>query len=285
MWSLGRMLKSIPELVLDPSRYIPLFNNLSNKLTISPELTSRACWLLNTCFNCYIADDEESYISKEFTKFSDLLLGAISAYSDPNTDDAAFGALNRLIEKTPATLVSEYNTLFQKVINQVGILLQSSVTTIAHHQMIGFCSIIQALIINVSEQILPFADELMNLLNSVLGWSDLVGDVLPAMGAIARAIGPQFEKYASASLELIFNLLSRSEYIHPAAIFVGDICSTGIAFPDEVTNNFVGALFVALERDDIPLQTRNAVFSALGEIVKQVKEKSDSWLEKLLFAL
>lgn len=287
MWSLGRMVEEIPELASDPQRFSLICENVLQKMDVSDELTSRACWLLNTCFEVFSIEDEESPLVCNFDKLADSLLQVVDKH-DVSAQDAAFGALNKLIEKTPSSLTVSYNLLFEKVTAKLATLIDSD-TEVKNspkytQMMIGLLSLIQAIVMNVGNLISQVSDALMSMLITSLNSLDgaLVCEVLPAMGAVARAIGPNFEKYLNDLLGKVFEYLSQEEYVQPAAVFVNDIFNAFLSFPDELTNLFVESLFNALKFENLTIQARLATFSALSEIAKQIGSKSVTWIETYL---
>jgi hypothetical protein len=57
----------------------------------------------------------------------------------------------------------------------------------------------------------------------------LASEMLPAIGALARAMRGEFPAQLEKRLELVFASLDSVEYIRPAAVFVSDILCSGIA--------------------------------------------------------
>ncbi|OHT12283.1 hypothetical protein TRFO_17976 [Tritrichomonas foetus] len=287
MWSLGRLVNEIPELVVDQVRFGRLCENVAQKMDVSDELTSRACWLLNVCFNVFCLDDTNSPLVQNFEKFSILLMQAADKY-DVNAQDAAFGALNRLIERTPSTIADQYNQLFNMVTAKLSVLISADDTVRNNpkytQQMIGLLSLVQAIVMNVGEMIRNVSDQLMSMLIVALDFQNgtFVCEVLPAMGAVARAIQEDFGKYMPSLLEKVFEYLSKAEFVQPAAVFVADIFNSFPSFPDELTDRFVKALFNTLNFDDITTQAIIASFSALAEIAKMIREKCLPWIETYL---
>ncbi|KAH0790970.1 importin subunit beta-1 [Histomonas meleagridis] len=287
MWSLGRMIEEIPELASDEQRFNVICDNVLQRLNVSEELTSRACWLLGTSFCAFSAEEVESPLAKNFVKLSENLLQVVDVYG-VTAQDAAFGALNRLVEHTSSTLTAPYNLLFQKATAKLQTLIEdeNAIRNNAKYtqELIGLLSLIQAIVINVGPIISSVSDELMMLLIrslNLLG-GELVCEVLPAMGAVARAIGSNFGKYLQVLLGKVFEYLSQEEYVQPAAVFVNDIFNAFESFPDELTNQFVQTLFKALQMENLTIQARLATFTALSEIAKQIGPKSIPWLEAFL---
>lgn len=287
MWSLGRIVEEIPELAADPQRFSLICENVLQRMDVSDELTSRACWLLNTCFEVFSNEDDESPLVCSFDKLSDSLLQVVDK-NDVSAQDAAFGALNRLIEKTPSSLTGSYNLLFEKVTAKLAVLIDSDAEVKSSpkytQMMIGLLSLIQAIVMNVGNLISQVSDDLMSMLIASLNSLEgaLVCEVLPAMGAVARAIGQNFEKYLQDLLGKVFEYLSQEEYVQPAAVFVNDIFNAFPSFPDELTNLFIESLFNALKFENLTIQARLATFSALSEIAKQIGNKSVTWIESFL---
>lgn len=288
MWSLGRMIKEINTLPMDPERFVTLCTNVAQRMNVSDELTCRACWLLRECFAVFSRDDENSPLVQNFMKFAVLLMECVERY-DGNAQDAAFGALNKLIECTPETIAVEYNKLFEIVTAKLAQIITvfkgsdrfpSKIT----QQIIGYLFLIQGIVMNVGAMISTISDQLMAMLIAVLDFqqANLITEVLPAMGAIARAIKEGFLKFLPSLLPKVFEFLSMTEFVQPAAVFVSDIYNGCPAFPEEMTNQFVKALFNCLTFDDLPIEAQIAVFIALAEIATSIGEKSLPWIQAFL---
>jgi importin subunit beta-1 len=288
MWSLGRMIERIPELIIEPERFQVLTTAITTKMNISSQLTSRACWLYNRIFNVFSPGEEDSLIAINFTEFSSLLLEAADVWQDEvDPLDAAYGALNRLIERTPSTLVEPYAAFLEKVVQKLNILIQNP-EKLKHphslHKALGLCSFIQAIVMNIGPVIAPSADTLIQLLLHALGTTegDLICEVLPALGAIARAIGTGFLPYLEGLIPQIQEYLTVQETVQYAAVFVSDIYSAINQFPAEITGRFVELLFQSFSIDDLSNEGRVASFSALTEIAKQIGLECMPWVEQFL---
>lgn len=292
MWSLGLLIKKKPDLILEnPQRFGILCENVSQRMNVSDELTSRACWLLNNCFNVFSRDDEESPLVQNFEKFSTLLLECADKF-DINAQSSAFGALDRLIEHTPSTIAEQYNKLFSMVTAKLQFLIvefqNENVLNSPKYtqQMIGLLTLVHDIVMNVGPMISNVSDQLMSMLIAALDFQNgnFICEVLPAMGAVARAIRQDFTKYLGNLIEKVFNFLSEPEYVQPAAVFVSDIFNSfpDPPFPDDFTEKFVLALFETLNFETLQSQSRTAVFSALANIATYIGPKCAPWIEKYI---
>lgn len=289
MWSLGRMIDRIPELVTDPERFVAITSAIAQKLEISEALTSRAGWLFNKIFNVFSPGEGDSLIATNFGQFSELLLNAADIYKAVDPLDAAYGALNKLIEKTPSDIVQPYADFLQLVINRLALLIQSASTgeqllPYNLHKMLGLCSFVEAIVMNIGTLISDSAPSLVDLLLCALPISngDLVCVVLPALGAVARAIGANFVPYLENLLPKLEFFLQEQSYAYYAAVFVCDIYNAIPDFPSGVTDQFVSLLFGAFDIPEISNDTRVAIFYALTEIVKQIGPNCFPWVEQFL---
>jgi len=288
MWSLGRMIERIPELVTDDVRFERLSLAVSSKLHLSSELTLRGCWLFNRVFNVFAPSDETSILAQNFESLSDLLLTAADAFNAVESIDAAYGALNKLIEKTPSTLVEAYSSFLEKTIDRLGQLVEKSQKEFPKddsvHKMIGLCSFIQAITMNIGEVIKPIADKLISMLMAALsiGEGILMCEVFPALGAITRAIGPLFEPYLPDFIPYLKSMLEDIGNFQFAAVFVSDLYSALPSFAEETTDYFVNILFSYLNNEMLSNEARINTFSALTEIAKHLGEGSLLWIERFL---
>lgn len=286
MWSLGIMIEEIPELVTDPSRFAPLVEQVSKKINGSDEITSRCCWLLNCCFGAFSSAEESSPLVTNFDNFAEMLLQA-GEKSDVDAQDTAYGALSRLIERTPSSIADAYNRLFAKLTAKLGNLLRedprldrSSPKLV--QQIIALLALVQAIVMNVGPMIGSIAGDLMAILSQYLQASNnYVCEVLPAMGAVARAIGDAFVPYAKELLPKAFEYLESEEFAYPAAVFIGDVFNSIKGIAPEITEHCIRLLFGALDRfDSMVSQGRLACFTALTAIAKYVGKDCMGWLDK-----
>ena len=293
MWSLGRIINDVPDLVLDPQRFAAICTQVSTVLQSSSTLASRCCWLLHICFSAFKGQDDESLqlLANNFTPFTDLLLATANQY-DVGTVGAAYAAINDLILYTPSGLEEQYNILFQKVTAKLKAILTETgghlTSTLEIHHTIWICSIVQMITIYVGDAIANISDELIvmlfQLIHSTNG--DLIAEVLPAIGAIARAIKDKFLPYAQQLIPLLDNLLHNEDFIQPAAVLVGDLYSSLETIPADVTNRFVESLFEAFNFETLTREARNAIMSVLGtQIAKNIGKDCLPWLDTLLARL
>ena len=288
MWSLGLMIEEIPDLVTDPVRFGPLIERISKKITGSDEMTSRCCWLLSCCFGAFSPQEESSPLVTNFDSFAEMLLQA-GEKSDVDAQATAYGALSRLIERTPASIAEAYNRLFSKLTVKLGTFLQedprlASSSPKQVQQIIALLSLVQAIVMNVGPMICSIAGELMGILSRYLQASNnYVCEVLPAMGAVARAIGDDFVPYAKDLLPRVFEYLQAEEFAYPSAVFIGDVFNSIKGIAPDVTDHCTVLLFQALTNfDNMAPQGRLACFTALTAIAKYIGKDCMKWLDKFM---
>lgn len=290
MWSLGRIILDVPDLVADPDRFNCIFLNVPNVLTYSATLAARCCWLLGQCFKAFEGRDEEvlQLLGQSFETYSNLLLNVTDAYDD-DTSSAAYGALNDLVVYAPPNILEAYNNLFEKVTKRLGELLEkNNGNTLVGTQMnhcIWICSIIQTITIYIGDRVSPISGDLMDMLLQLLQASngELIPEVLPAIGAVARAIKNEFIVYANDLMKYISELLEMNLYIQPATVLVGDIFSSIESIDIETANKFVALIFSAFNYPNLSRENKNAMMSVLGtQIAPAVGTECIPWLDQLL---
>lgn len=294
MWSLGRLIKNFPFLVMDQDLFGRLCESVAGRMDVSDALTGRACWLLSICFSQFSKDDEESPLVSNFEKFSELLLECADKFDD-TAPDAAFGALDKLLEHTPGTIADQYNKLFELITAKLQYLIaQYQNESIENNdkytqQMIGLLSLVHHIIMNVGPMISNISDQLMEMLNEALDFQDgnFVCEILPAMGGIARAIQSDFTKFIPTLMEKVFTYLESEETILSAASFISDIfnSSPDPPFPDDFIERIVGVLSEVLNNDNLKPQTRISVFSAIANVAFYIGDKCESWIGDYLDSL
>jgi hypothetical protein len=285
MWLLGRVIEGTPDLVTDVDRFNRLLDSIRPKLHVSDQLTSRACWLLSTCFSAFFPLDRSSALAQQFDSLSDLLLQA-SAYFDVDSQEAAMGALSKLIERTPRTLVPEYSRLLAKLTARLAPLLAPDAPPGAGRKgtqlVVGLLALIQAIVMNVGDAIGAEAAPLLRMLVAATHAS-LASETLPAIGALARAMRAEFAPHLGGLVDLVFAFLDSRQNVRPAAVFLSDILCSGVALDGPLIARIGAALTAELERfDRLGHEARLAVFTALCDFVKCVGRDSAPWIDRYL---
>jgi hypothetical protein len=260
MWSLGRLVEHAPELVADEDRFGALFRRVSEKFDVSVELTSRGCWLLHVCFGAFESDDSNSPLVNHFDELADVLLAA----AETDAQEAALGALSKLIERTPETLTAEYLRLLGKLIERL--------------PMQAILGLVQAIVLNVGSLIEPQAGDLIAMLIPAV---QTTSEVLPTMGAIARAIKNEFAQYLPQLLDSVFVDFTNEEFVRPVALFVSDIVCSIENLDPELIGKFVEFLIRAFKTfETLGFEEKVAAFVALADLAGAVGP--DKWLDQFL---
>jgi importin subunit beta-1 len=283
MWAIGRMVDVNPDLVTDLDRFNRLLESITRKLHVSDELTSRACWLLSTCFSAFFPLDESSALTQQFEPLSDLLLQA-SSYFDLDSQEAAMGALSKLIERTPRILVKEYRCLLGKLTARLEPLLQPEAALRGQLKstqlIVDLLALIQAIVMNVGAE---GGGLLRMLVGAIRIHTNLAGEILPTIGALARAVKGEFAPYLEELLGLVFTFLESSEYVRPAAVFVSDVLCSGIALDAVLLQKIEAGLTSEFEvLDSVGYEAKLAVFTALSDLAKSVGLENNAWFDKYL---
>lgn len=290
MWSLGRMIDRVPEIAHDEGRFNKFCEIVQTKIKISPELTTRGCWLITKLFSVFSPGDEDSFIAKNFVSLSNMLLDSADIFEGKGSLDAldaAYGALDKLIERTPSTLLNQYSNLLDSVIKRLEPLVRKTSSS-SHpyqlHQAIGLLSFVQAIVFNIS----PYISDhkvLVNLipvLVTALQNQSLVTEVLRALGAIIRALGDEGKQYIPQLIDPLKGYLSKVDMVSDAALFISDIYSVVNLNDPQITNTFVELLFNAYESENSTPDIRISIISALTEIAKQFGDKCLPWCDHFL---
>lgn len=288
-WGLGQIIRENPKLVLDQERFEMICNQIPTVLLSSPNLESRCFWLLHIIFVAFKGSDEETsqVLGDNFDQFADMLLSAAES-ADADTVCSAYAAINDLVLYAPNGIVVEYNRLFEKI---TAILLRiiaesdGKLTSVLElNRTKGICMVLETITMFVGDRITEIADKIMNMLSQLLQTSNgvLIPEVLPCIGAVARAIKNQFAPYADDLIPLLNSLLQSQEYIQPASFLIGDLYSSLDSLPKEVTNNFVHSLLDALNLD-VSNDIRNEILNVLGtQIAQNIGTDCIPWLDIFL---
>lgn len=291
LWSLGRIIQDVPQLVVEPQRFAMIVSRIPAVLQISSTLAARCCWLLDFVFEAFhLCNETAELLGNNFEQFSDMLLMITELY-ETETIETAYNVINNLVIYAPNGIYEKYNTLFKKVTAKLGKILQTTggeLTTQSEFSHINWiCYIVQTITIFVGERISNISNELMQMLLQLISKNGiLIPEVLNAIGAIARAIKENFSPYAQRLIPFIVQLLKSPENLQPAALIIGDLYSSLSGFPSEVTQEFVELLLEGLNSDDISKEARNAILNVLGtQIAQNIGSDCQPWLDIFLSKL
>lgn len=283
MWSLGIMCEQIPDLSQDEERFAAIITKVTNVMTSSCPIYTRSCWLLGNVFGNFSPEEETTILSANFDALALVFMRTSTLYGQESIS-AAYGALNRLIAQTPMNIVESYNNLLVNVMNALDQLIQSNTISkdaISHY--IWLISTIQAIVMNIGHEMIQYSGRLMEMLLNLLNMhnSDLTAEILPAVGAVARALQGYFSPYMEVVLGIVMQRLPTDDFIAPTAVLVGDLYSVFGSLGD-VDVQIIETLFEALHRDMLVQTDKSTVFSALGEVALRTVPACHQWLERLL---
>ncbi|EAY10718.1 hypothetical protein TVAG_364430 [Trichomonas vaginalis G3] len=284
MWSLGVMCEQIPDLSQDEERFVLILTKVTNVMESSQALYTRSCWLLGNVFGNFSPEEESTILAANFDTLAEIFLRTATHFGQESIA-AAYGAINRLIAQTPMSLVDSYGSLLVTMMNNVDQLISSGANSKDSIALfIWLISTIQATVMNMGHAMVNHSTRLMEMLLNLLPMlnSALTAEILPAIGAIARAIQGDFSQYLDVVIGIIFQRLPSAEFISPAAVLVGDIYSSFGSLGENIDMQIVDMLFDDIHRDMIAQQDRSAVFSALGEVALKTVPQCHAWLDRLL---
>jgi hypothetical protein len=149
---------------------------------------------------------------------------------------------------------------------------------------VDLLALLQAIAISAGDPIVPQAHALADALLLALGDDDrLVADVLPAIGAVARALGGGFAEYLRAIVDRVIAWIAAEELARPAAGFVSDVVCAMPGLDEELLGRFVAALLAQVACD--AFDARVAIFGALADIARSAGGACAKWEDKFLAAL
>jgi hypothetical protein len=198
------------------------------------------------------------------------------------------GALSKLIERTPRFLVSEYRCLLGKLTARLDPLLRPEIAPPGQHKsvqlIVDLLALIQAIVMNVRGEVGAQGGTLLRMLViASRNRRDLAGDLLPAIGALARAVKGEFAPYLEELLGLVLGFLESRQYVRPAAVFVSDILCSGVTLDAALVGRIAASLTLEFDHFDVlGYEAKLAVFTALSDLAKYLGGESSAWLDRYL---
>jgi hypothetical protein len=119
----------------------------------------------------------------------------------------------------------------------------------------------------------------------VIGDSDprIIGDVLAAIGAAARVVRAEFDRYLAMVVDPVIGWIASDDLVRPAALFVSDVVYAMPSLDAVLLGKFVDALVSRVNCE--AFDGRLAVLGALGDLARCDSVGCARWVDTFLGAL
>eukprot|EP01006_Ploeotia_vitrea_P034310 TRINITY_DN65737_c5_g2_i4.p1 TRINITY_DN65737_c5_g2~~TRINITY_DN65737_c5_g2_i4.p1 ORF type:complete len:893 (-),score=494.38 TRINITY_DN65737_c5_g2_i4:214-2850(-) len=233
-WTIGRICDLLPG-TIQQSWLDGLMTQFVHSLEDRPSIASNVCWAIHNLAAAVKVPQgvQTSALSKYFRVLVKALLKTVSRNDDigqSNLAVSAYEALNMLVQSAAPDVMQYVDELVPELVNRLNASINASQQTTAFSrdamtEIQGLlCGALQIIVGKISEtQVQGHADKLMFLLLRVLeSDNDAVHqDAMMAVGAMANALGPLFQKYMQQFEKFLLAGLRNYQAPHMCGITVG----------------------------------------------------------------
>lgn len=284
-WCLGRIADSVVSAIDVEKDLPPMIHALLAGLQDAPGVATNCCWtIMNLSEQLSVTGDPTSPLAQFYPQLITSLLQS-SARSD-NENSARTSAYEALSTLVVFATVDVENL----VLELSGAVLERLHATFAmQHQIVSgddrasleelqvnLLGLLTNIIRRVGSKVQSGADQLMTmfleLLQNKLPNSLVEEDVFIAVGAVAGAIGPAFEPYATAFVAFIVNALKEPD-LPSSSTAVGLIADISHALGPAMSGYvpmFMAELLTILQNNDVRREIKPVVLSCIGDIASSV---------------
>lgn len=302
-WTLGRIFEFLHSpgsnaSVINPSNLSQIIKVLLESMKDAPNVADKVCGAIYNLALGYEDNDAEASVLSPY--LSDIIASLLSAADrtdgiNSRLRTSAYETLNQIIRSTNAS----------ETVNIIAQLLQAIMGRLAHTMEVtilssddrekqaeaqaSICGVLQVIVQKLSSSddtkpiILQAADQMMILFLRVFGCnsSSVHEEAMLAIGALAYAVGPQFDKYMSEFYKYLEMGLTNYEEYQVCSIsvgVVGDICRA----LDEKILPYCDPIMTLLLKDlsntMLHRSVKPPIFICFGDIALAIGEHFEKYL-------
>eukprot|EP00996_Jenningsia_fusiforme_P001236 NODE_212_length_2726_cov_70.298468_g194_i0.p1 GENE.NODE_212_length_2726_cov_70.298468_g194_i0~~NODE_212_length_2726_cov_70.298468_g194_i0.p1 ORF type:complete len:845 (+),score=176.99 NODE_212_length_2726_cov_70.298468_g194_i0:58-2592(+) len=291
-WTIGRIADLHPEPIIH--KYLqPVLETMMKALGDEPSVASKACWCIQNVANYWEDNDEDTPTYPLSSGFSSLIQTLLRAIDRPdatenNLRSSAYEALNSLLCSAALDCLEVVKQLIPVLLQRLEVTTQMQLASGSERQeqitVQGLlCGALQVTTRKLGSQVVPFADQMMQIFLRVFSARDSTvhEECLMAVGAVANALQGDFERYMphfAPSLYLGLKNYQESQVCNIAVGIVNDIASAlGPKFApycDEIMTILLENLrALELNRDVKP-----AIIACFGDIALNIGAMFEKYL-------
>lgn len=294
-YALGRITEACADSI-DPKQHLdPLIRSLFNGLMNSPKMAASCCWALMNIAERFAGETAlaQNVLTPYFKQSVENLMtitGRMDTEASMRT--AAYEVLNTFVRSCATDSLPIVAELSEHVIKRLEetIPMQTQVVSvedkiILEDMQTSLCTVIQAIIERVNEEIAPQGDRIMNvllqILQSVSGKSSVPEGAFTTISSLANAIEEDFVKYMDVFAPFLYNALGNQE--EPS------LCSMAIGLVSDITRSmgersqpwcdqFMNYLLNNLRSAALANQFKPAILQCFGDIAGAIGGHFETYL-------
>jgi importin subunit beta-1 len=234
-YALGRITEACSE-AIDPTQHLdPLVRSLFAGLLSNSKMAASCCWALMNLAERF-AGDLETAQNPMTPHFNQSVQNLLNVTSRPDCDSAvrtaAYEVLNVFVQNSASQSLQPIAALSDVIIKRLEetVPLQSQVVSVEDRitledMQTSLCTVIQAIISRLDNQIIPQGDRIMSVLIQILNTagnkSSVPEAVFAVVGALANAMLRDFVKYMDAFSSYLYNALGNQDEPSLCAMAIG----------------------------------------------------------------
>lgn len=293
-YALGRICDAVSESI-DPREHLqPLIQALFSGLTSHPKMASSCCWALMNLADRFAGEPgcQTNALSQHFQASVQHLLQVTEQTQDNQLRTAAYEVLNAFVTNSAndsVPLVADMsNVIFERL--EKTIPMQQQVVSVEDRLTLediqtSLTSVVMAVTQRLEKEILPKADQVMqlllSLLNSLGSKSSVPDTIFATVGALANALEGDFEKYMQSFSPYLLNALNNQEEPQLCSIAIGLVSDITRALEAKVApfcDQFMNSLLNNLRSERLGNQFKPAILQCFGDIAQAIGGEFETYL-------
>lgn len=294
-FALGRVSECVPNSI-DPKVHLQtLVASLFGGLTSNPKMAASCCWALMNLAERFSGDygAEENPMTPHFdASVSALLQTTERNDTDSQVRTAAYEVLNAFVSsaaiRSMPSVASLSNVILERL--QGTIPLRTQVVSVEDKLTLdeiqtSLCTVVMSIVHRLDAEVKPEADRIMHILLQILttlnSKSTVADSVFAAIGALANALGQDFDKYMQSFGPYLFKALSNKEEPSLCSMAIGlvsDISGALGNLAQPYCNEFMNHLLENLRSTALSNQFKPAILQCFGDIAQAIGVGFEAYL-------
>ncbi|RDA89265.1 hypothetical protein CP532_0495 [Ophiocordyceps camponoti-leonardi (nom. inval.)] len=294
-YTLGRVTEACSQSI-DPVHHLPtLIESLFKGLMSNAKMAPSCCWALMNLADRFSTDPGSSTnpLTTHFNQAVSSLLD-VTARQDADTSvrTAAYEVLNAFVQNAATDSLPAVASLSEVTLKRLEetVPLQAQVVSVEdkitlEEMQTSLCTVLQAIILRLEEEIAPQGDRIMQVLLQILSTvgnkSSVPEAVFSTISALSTSIGEDFVKYMDAFAPFLYNALGNQDEL--------SLCSMGIGLVSDITramgersqpycDNFMNYLLNNLRSTILSNQFKPAILQCFGDIAGAIGGHFETYL-------
>eukprot|EP01006_Ploeotia_vitrea_P053413 TRINITY_DN67786_c6_g2_i2.p1 TRINITY_DN67786_c6_g2~~TRINITY_DN67786_c6_g2_i2.p1 ORF type:complete len:864 (-),score=149.23 TRINITY_DN67786_c6_g2_i2:103-2694(-) len=295
-WTIGRIAECHPEPII--TKYFqPVLEAFGRALADQPRIAAKACWGIQNICNYWDDDDQSNAtypLSGGFRVLVEALIKTIDRKdaNESNLRSSAYEALNALLASAADDCMELVTQLIPVVIQRLEQTFGIGVSNASEKQEVStvqglLCGALQVIARKLKEGIKPYADKMMEIFLKVFETNSTTvhEESLLAVGAVANAVGPDFEKYVAHFAQFLYLGLKQHQEYQVCNIAVGVVGDIALALGHKLApycDEIMTILLENLRNIDLNRDVKPTIIACFGDIALNIGALFEKYLSVVM---